>query len=738
MNTMPSVISNLVAGGLAFLLCGVFGTAAAVAAPPLAPVRPYSETLFGKTLDDPYRYMESLDSETLTWIKAQGTYTRALFDSIEPRADLERRIAEFGAGFGVVAAAKREAEAYQVFAGRVYYTEREPGSDNLDLFVRDMNGSQPRKLVDIAAIRALHGGKPMSISYFDAAPDGSKVAVGIAEAGSENASVHVYDVATGRQIAGPVARIQFARLAWSSDGRTLFMNRLAELKSGDPPSARYQNSTVVAWDLKAPPKDIIGTNVGSAARWGLKATDVPFIKTFPGSPIVVFDKHNGVQNETEYWISNDQRAIGPNAGWQLLVEQRNNITRIAVRGEEVFLLSHQDAPTFKILSLHAGQPLTAARTLVGSRSDRVIEDLHAAADGLYVLARQGVYSRLLFVATGTDRVSSIELPFEGYISEAFSDPRVPGITLTLESWVVPPTLFAYDPEHRSFVDLRLGSRPAHDPGQFRVRDLQARGHDGVLIPLTLLEPVTARGPQIVLLEAYGSYGISILPEFSARVVAFMREGADYAVCHVRGGGELGEPWRLAGKDANKPNTWRDVIACSEDLIARGITTGDKLFIMGRSAGGIAVGRALTERPDLFAGVIDGVPAANTVRMEFSVSGPPNIPEFGTIRNEQGFSNLLAMDSYQAVKPGTRYPAVLITTGLNDPRVSPWEPAKFAARLQASATTNPVLLRVDEQAGHGMGSTKTQRDAEFADMVAFIFWRAGRAHWEPKLAKLHDR
>jgi prolyl oligopeptidase len=233
-----------------------------------------------------------------------------------------------------------------------------------------------------------------------------------------------------------------------------------------------------------------------------------------------------------------------------------------------------------------------------------------------------------------------------------------------------------------------------------------------------------------VIEAYGSYGLMELPEFSSRVIAFLREGGSHATCHVRGGGELGEAWRLGGKDANKPNTWRDLIACAEDLIARGVTTKDKLFISGGSAGGITVGMALTERPDLFAGVIDSVPAANTIRDEFSANGPPNIPEFGSIETETGFRNLLAMDSYQHVKDGVTYPAVLLMTGLNDPRVEPWEPAKFAARLQASGTPNPVLLRIEVDGGHGVGSTRTQADSRYADIVSFVFWRAGVPGWRP--------
>jgi prolyl oligopeptidase len=214
----------------------------------------------------------------------------------------------------------------------------------------------------------------------------------------------------------------------------------------------------------------------------------------------------------------------------------------------------------------------------------------------------------------------------------------------------------------------------------------------------------------------------------------MHEVITYGVCHVRGGGELGEAWRLGGKDANKHNTWQDEIACGEDLIRRGITSKAKLFIMGGSAGGITMGRAMTERPELFAGVIDVVPAANTIRSEFTPNGPPNIPEFGSITTEQGFKNLYEMDSVHHVKPGVTYPAVMISTGLNDPRVSPWEPAKFAATLMASGTSNPVLLRIDEEAGHGIGSTKTQTDALAADWIAFVKWRAGEPGWRPDFTK----
>jgi len=696
--------------------------------PPVAAVRPFQETLYGITVKDPYRYMESLNGDVLAWLRAQGAYTRKVLDSIRPRAAFAKRVSEFGGGFGVVTAGTFGAQPYQLYGGRTFYTERLPGSDNLDLLVRDAKGT--RKLLDVSKLRAAHGGKPYAINYFQASPDGARVAVAIAEAGSENASLFVYDADTGAQVAGPVDRTQYGAPAWTADGKQMFILRLAALKPGDPPTAKYQNATATLWDLRSQPHGVIGTAVGNASRMNLSAAQFPVIATFPGSPYAVFQNVNGVQNEQEYWVAPLARAADPAAPWRLLAARSDNVTGIDVYGDEIYLLSHQDAPTFKVLALHAGQPLAAARTLVPPQRERVIESIHVAADALYVLAREGIYSRLLRIAHGSANVQVIELPFKGYITATFTDARVAGLQLTLESWIDPPTVFAYDPARGAFSSLELGARPAYDPAQFTFRDLQATAHDRVLVPLTLVAPVNAQGPQIVLLDAYGSYGISQLPEFNARMITFMHEGADYAVCHVRGGGELGEAWRLGGKDANKPNTWRDLIACAESLIKSGVTTPERLFITGGSAGGITMGRALTERPDLFAGVIDRVPAANPLRSEFSANGPPNIPEFGTVTTEEGFRNLRAMDSYHAVQDGVQYPAVLITTGLNDPRVSPWEPGKFAARLQASGTMRPVLLRVDAEAGHGIGSTKTQRDEEFADFAAFIFWRAGRADWQP--------
>jgi prolyl oligopeptidase len=663
--------------------------------------------------------MEALDPSTLSWMKTQGAYTRSVLDSIKPLARLKADVTKFSASVGLI-------QGYVLLGGRAFYEERAPGSDNYDLVVSDGGGT--RKIVDMAALRAANGGKPYAINYFLASPDGGKVGVGVSEGGSEDAALTVYDAASGTKIAGPIDRTEFGANSWSDDSKFLYFVRLKKLAANDPPTDKYKDPTVDAWNLTSEPVPILGSTVGHGPAF--KPAEVPTIVMNVGAPVAAALSINGVQNELAMWLAPAASVNDPKVAWQAFITRDDDITASDMRGSEIFLLSHKDAPTFKVLSLQAGQPLSSSAVLVPAQPDRVIEAIHVGSDALYVMARRGAYSQLLRIPTGTKSIEEVPLPFAGHIDEAFADPRASGVAIKLSSWVVPATMYAYHPSSKTFTDLKIGTPGDMDSSNYVVSDLRAKARDGVHVPLSLVQPKGPTGAQITIIEAYGSYGISELADFSVRRAAAMRQGITYGVCHVRGGGELGEAWRLGGKDENKHNTWDDLIACSEFLIARGITTKDRLFIIGGSAGGITMGRSLTERPDLFAGVIDLVPSGNTLRGEFSPNGPPNVPEFGTISSEAGFENLYEMDTIRHIKKDQQYPAVMVTTGLNDPRVAPWEPAQVAAVLQASGTTKPVLLRIDEEAGHGIGSTRTQSDELTADWIAFEFWRAGLQNWQP--------
>jgi prolyl oligopeptidase len=328
----------------------------------------------------------------------------------------------------------------------------------------------------------------------------------------------------------------------------------------------------------------------------------------------------------------------------------------------------------------------------------------------------------------------VKLPFDGDIAALAADVRVPGVIYEASAWTRFGGYYAFDPRTGRVRDTGLQPQGRYDhPDDLIATEVKVASHDGTLVPLSIVHrkgmPVDGSNPTVLM--GYGAYGISQTPYFRPTWLPWFRRGGVIAFAHVRGGGEYGEDWYKAGYKATKPNTWKDAIACAQWLIANKVTSPSRLAIMGGSAGGIFVGRSITDRPELFAAAIDDVPVSDALRMEFSENGVPNIPEFGSVTTEDGFKGLYAMSSYHWVRQGIAYPAVLVITGINDPRVDAWQAGKMAARLQAaSSSAKPVLLRADYDSGHGIGSTKQQAYDERADVLAFLFWQLGVPGFQP--------
>jgi prolyl oligopeptidase len=349
---------------------------------------------------------------------------------------------------------------------------------------------------------------------------------------------------------------------------------------------------------------------------------------------------------------------------------------------------------------------------------------------------KGGVSRILRVPMdGKGEPAPVPLPFEGDVPWMASDVRIDGLWFFETGWVRYGAIYRFDPATRRTTDTGFQPKGRFDePRDVVATEVAVRSHDGVPVPLSIVhrKGLKRDGRSPTMLYGYGAYGISELPGFDPSLLPWLERGGVLAVAHVRGGGENGQEWYEAGKKATKPNTWKDAIACGEWLVAHGYTTPRLLSIRGGSAGGILVGRSITDRPDLFGAALDHVPVSDTIRMEFSANGVPNVPEFGSVGTEEGFRALHAMSSYHWIKDGVAYPAVLVTTGANDPRVDAWQAAKMAARLQAASSSGkPVLLRVDYDAGHGMGSTKRQAYEETADSFAFLLWQAGLKEFQPR-------
>ena len=692
-------------------------------APPPAQVQAVSDTFFGTVVVDPYRWLEhTKDSAVVAWMKAQNDFTRSLLDRIPGRgALLERLHALDNAGTAV--------SGVQIAGARLFYFKTEPGSDNRKLYVREGQKGAERLLVDPEKL-ASASGPHFSIDYFAPSLDGKLLAYGVSPGGSENSVLHVLEVDSGRLLSDSITRANFGGVAWRRDNRSFFYNRLHELAPDAPPTARYQNSRVSLHTLgRTADEDqaVLGTGVGSAVEIGIN--DIPFIFITPASPYVFGIIGHGVQNEITLYVAPDSAVRGAATVWRKVADVDDAVTNIDARGKTLYLLTHKDALRYKVVRLDLGQPRAtpAQGALVVPPGEAVVTSIGVAQDALYVQLLDGGIGRLVRVPFSSGTPERLALPWEGAISSFVTDPRHPGALVQLTGWIESPRWYEVDPRTKRVTDTGLEQASPIDFSAMESEEVKVTSADGTRVPLSIVHRrgLARDGSHRTLLDGYGAYGISYDPAFVPMVLAWLERDGVFAVCHVRGGGEYGEEWHLGGKLATKPNTIADFIACGEYLVAEHYTTASRLAGEGTSAGGITIGRSITQRPELFRAALVRVGDSDALRSETMESGPANIPEFGTVKTADGFHALQAMDAYQNVKTGTPYPAVLLTTGVNDPRVAPWQAAKLTARLQASTSSGyPILLRVDYDAGHGIGSTKAQREAELADTWSFLEWQLG--------------
>lgn len=694
--------------------------AASIPAPPVARVEPVTETFFGQSVTDPYRWMETpTDPDWEPFMRGNAAHARATFDAIPGRtAQLERIAALTGSN--------ATAWAPIPAGGKLFYQKRREGADTAALLVRE-NGTD-RVLIDPDALKA--GGTHVSLDWWTPSPDGSHVVYGLSPSGSEASVMQIMQVADGTILPERIDRTQYANPSWLPDGSGFFYNRL----SGAPVGTMEYYTDSVCWlhrlnteadaDLRALARNQY-PDVPAAP------TDFPIIFADSSSEFVVASMIGGVRRENPLWTARLDDVVAGRPTWLAVAEVADEVIFPALKGDDLYLLTTKDAEKGKVLLTRASAPDLASATVVMPNGDKVIESVSAASDALYVAQMDGGYQSV--VRVGPDGTATpIVLPFDGAILGASGSTREPGGYLRLTSWLEPVGIWRIG-EDGSVTDTGLSPKPAIDTSPYEaVRDF-AVARDGTRVPVSIVaRRDTARdGSAPTLVEAYGAYQVTSSPAFDTRGIAFLDKGGVLVTAHVRGGGEYGKRWWQAGRKATKPNTWRDLIDCCEHLVRKGWTSPAKLAIIGGSAGGITMGRALTERPDLFAVVIPAVGCLNALRLEFTQNGPPNIEEFGTVTTEEGFKGLYAMDAMHHVVDGTRYPAVLLTHGMTDPRVEPWNSGKMAARLRAAASpdSGPILLRVDFNAGHGIGSTRSQSDEEFADIQSFILWQTGHPEFQ---------
>jgi prolyl oligopeptidase len=685
--------------------------ASAVPPAPVARVDVVRDTYFGETLSDPYRWMENdKDPEWLPFFKGQYDHTRAVLDALPARASLLKRIQELS---GDTVATSRVQRA----GGMIFFAQRTLGADNFKLFVRQ--GHADRVLVDPTKAANVKG--HLSLDWWRASPDGRHLVYGLSENGSEDSTLHILNVADGKDLPERIANTEAANPQWLDDGTGFFYNQLTG--KVDTPD-RYLDSQArfhrLGTDINHDP---VLMKRGLVAGIEYEKIQSPNIITSPGSRYAIL-LLSDVRPEARGFIAPLADAIAGRARWIPFASFEDEVTDVELDGEDLYLLINKGTPRGRLVKISAAAPNLAQAVEAVPQGPLVMQSISRARDGLYLRLMDGGIHRLQRL--GHDgRLTDIALPFDGTIGAVYTVADEDGALISLAGWLTAAGIYSLDAGGR-IVDTGINPKPAIDVSAYEAKRFFATAKDGVKIPYTLLyrKGLKLDGQAPAWISAYGSYGIAAYtPAFAARTLALVDAGAIVGYANVRGGGEYGREWHKAGQLTNKPNTWRDLIAVCEELCAKKYTSPPHLAIGGRSAGGIAVGRALTERPDLFAAVIDGVGWSNPLRYVVEQNGYSEEPEWGAINDPAGYQALKGIDSYQAVKDGTAYPAVLLTTGVTDPRVAPFHVAKMAARLQAATSSDkPILLRVDYDAGHGIGSTRSQQDREAADTYAFLLWR----------------
>lgn len=694
---------------------------------PRARIDVVPETLYGEIVEDPYRWMEDWHGDELReWVEAQGSYTRAFLNDLPDHDALLQRVTELSDVIPLLTGLAMAGE-------RTFYLLRPPGANVAKLVMRAGPDTAEQVIFDPGS---RDGDVHSVIDWYQPSDDGRLVAIGLSQGGSEESVLQVIEIDTCRMLADRITRARFGGVKWLEGNQSFLYHRMRELPEGAPETDRYANSRTYIHHLgHDPERDLPIFGNGINPRVEVDAYDTPLVVLSDRSDWMLGMVVHGVRPELTLYAAPRSSLIEPaTTPWTKVVDVEDEVVgsfdfseSFALDGDTLYIRTYRDAPRYRILALDLRKPSVAAARTVVPPSDSVIEALALAGAHLMIAGHVGGVWQVRRVSLQDGSIETIPLPVLGTMTDWAANERGGQIVFQLSSWIVAPQVYRLGPGAAVATDTGWLPASPVDFGEVEAYETVYPTRDGTMVPISIIHRhgLEMDGTNPTMLYAYGSYGISSYPRFRPTLLPWYERGGVYAVAHIRGGGENGREWYDAGRWLNKGNTIDDFIAAAEFLIREGYTSPQFLAGQGGSAGGIPTGGSLVKRPDLWAVMFMQVAVTNFLRFEHSENGPPNVPEFGTTTTENGFRGLQIIDSYTKVKDGVAYPACLITTGLNDPRVVVWQATKMAARLQlASSSGRPILLRVEKQAGHGIGSSRRQLDEEMADILAFALSELG--------------
>ncbi len=689
-------------------------TTPATPALPTTPRRPAEDSFHGQIVREEYRWLEDWSSpEVRDWSDAQNAVTRAFLDAIPERPTIFKRVTQLTQSISPLYYGLE-------FRGRALFALKDQPPRQQALLVRLASANDTTSEKVLVDPNALDPSGGTSIDFFAPSPDGSKVAVSMSKHGTEDGTVYVYDARTGARLDDEVPRVNGGTaggsVAWNADGTGFWRTRYPS--PGERPEEDLEFYQQVYFHRLGTPASedsyVLGREFPKIAEIVLRADD-------DGRHVLV-NVFNGDGGEHGFWLA------GPDGRFREITRFADQVVNAAFGTDALYMLSRKDAPNGKILrltladALADGPALEHARVLVPEAKTAIVgfvptetrlyvEDIVGGPSAVRVFDR---HTGKLIEQVPIPPVSSV-----GGLVKTTGDE----ILIETESFTDPDRWWRYDDRSTKLEPTALVLHSPADYSDTEVRREFAVSRDGTRVPVNILFKKGTRfdGSAPCILYGYGGYGISQRPTFSASRRLWIEQGGIFVVANIRGGGEYGDSWHRAGNLIKKQNVFDDFAACAQYLIDRKYTRRDKLAIQGGSNGGLLMGAMITQHPELFRACVSSVGVYDMLRVELSPNGLFNVTEYGTVKDPEQFKALYGYSPYHHIVEGTRYPAILMTTGANDPRVEPWHSRKMIARLQAASTSGePILLRTSASTGHGGGTPLTLRNEQIADVYTFLF------------------
>jgi prolyl oligopeptidase len=677
---------------------------------PISRIDPVVEQLHGELITDPYRWLEDADRDDVrAWTLAQNALTQTYLAGITARPDIRARLEAL--------LAIDSLGAPTLAGGRYFYARRRGMQNQPVLYVRDGVHGNDRVLLDP---NVLNTEGTTALDWYFPSEDGRMLAYGVSENGSEDSTLHVMEVGTGRLLADLIERARAAEVAWLPDTSGFFYTRYP--RRGEVPDDEVQYHRTVHFHRLGdePVSDRLvfrpdekehwpGVSLSPDGRWLV----VTVARTFDQTDVYLQDRASG-------------SILTP------IVRGLPFSYHAQATAGRLYIRTNEGAPQYRLYLADPAAPDRGRwREIIPPRDDAVLDGFLITKNALALSYLERASSRLRVAGLEGENVREIPLPTIGSLFGWGGAPDADELLYGFSSYAVPPSVYRVEP---GMINQQLWQRVEADiePERFVVRQVSYSSRDGTEVTMFLVhrKELVRDVANPTYLTGYGGFNIPMTPGFSRSLLAWLEQGGVVAVPNLRGGGEYGERWHQGGMLATKQNTFDDFIAAAEYLIRERFTSPERLAIAGGSNGGLLMGAALTQRPELFRAVVIQVPLLDMLRYHRFLIARLWIPEYGSADDPEQFRWLRAYSPYHHVRDGTAYPAVLLATAESDTRVDPMHARKMAARLQAATSADrPVLLRLEARAGHGAGKPVSKVLEELVDTWSFVAaelgvnWRA---------------